>query len=137
MSPRAWPLLVVYDGRCAFCSGVVDWLRRHDRAGRLVPVPNQVPALIDRLGLSRAAVEHSVWVIWPGGRRVEGAAAVNAILTALGGGWSQLARLARLPVLRALEAAAYGFVARHRHRIGWFGRPAACDRRGVTCVAQA
>jgi len=75
--------------------------------------PSQEPGLIDRLGLSRADVEHAAWAIEPGGRRFQGAAAVGRTLREMGGGWRLLGWLTRLPG----SGLAYALVARTRGRI--------------------
>lgn len=69
---------------------------------------------MERVGLSRAEVERAAWVVEPGGRRFEGAAAINRALRELGGGWAVLAALYRVPPLAWLEDRYYARVARRR-----------------------
>ena len=100
------------------------WLRRRAPAGRVLAIPNQAPGLLKSVGLTREQADARVWAVEPEGARLGGAAAVNRALAELGGGWALLARAYRLPPLRRLEDAAYGWVARRRHRLArWWGDP--------------
>jgi acetyl esterase len=100
------------------------WLRRRDRAGRVLALPNQTPGLLESSGLTREQADARVWALEPGGALVGGAAAVNRALAELGGGWALIAGAYRLPPLRALEDATYRWVARHRHQLArWWGDP--------------
>jgi len=81
------------------------WLRRRDRAGRVLAVGGRVAEL------SATA---------PDGRRYVRAAAVNQALVEVGGGWSWVGRLYRLPPVAWLEDAVYGWVARHRATLARF-----------------
>jgi predicted DCC family thiol-disulfide oxidoreductase YuxK len=105
------------------------WLRRRDRAGRVLALHNRTPGLLERLGLTRAQVDESVWVVEPGGAQFGGAAAANRALAELGGGWPLVARAYRLPPVRALEELLYRWVARHRPRMArfWADPPEASD----------
>ena len=64
--------------------------------------------------MSREEVDRAVWVVEPGGRRFEAAAAVNRTLEALGGGCALLGALYRIPPVRWVEDAYYRRVARRR-----------------------
>jgi predicted DCC family thiol-disulfide oxidoreductase YuxK len=59
-------------------------------------------------------VERAAWAVEPGGKKFEGAAAINRVLKELGGGWAGLAALYRLPPIRWVENAYYRRVARKR-----------------------
>jgi predicted DCC family thiol-disulfide oxidoreductase YuxK len=76
--------------------------------------PSQEPELIEGLGLTREEVGRAAWAVEPGGRRFEGAAAINRVLRELGGGWSLLPGLYWLPPIRWIENRYYGRVARKR-----------------------
>ena len=102
----------------------VRWLRRRDRAGRVLAHHNRVPGLLERLGLTRAQVDASVWAVEPGGARLGGAAAANRVLQELAGPWPLVARAYRLPPVRVLEDALYRWVAHNRHRLArYWGDP--------------
>lgn len=89
--------------------------------------------MLDAHGLTRAEVDRSAWAIEPGGRRLEGAAALNRVLEELGGGWRLLAAVYGLPPLAAAEEAIYRWVAANRERLAWFGVTPECERPGVAC----
>jgi acetyl esterase len=113
---RDWTL--VYDGECRFCGRWVALIRRWDRSARLHAVPFQDAAAWAALpGLSRPALESAVHLVSPQGRVYAGAAAATPLLGLLPGGRLAAAPL-RLPGAAGVAAAAYGWVARHRHRLG-------------------
>jgi predicted DCC family thiol-disulfide oxidoreductase YuxK len=66
------------------------------------------------LGLSRDDVERAAWAVEPGGKKFEGAAAINRVLKELGGGWAVLAAPYQLPLIRWAQNAYYRRVARRR-----------------------
>jgi predicted DCC family thiol-disulfide oxidoreductase YuxK len=109
------------------------WVRARDRAGRVLALPNQTPALIARLGLTRADVDRAAWAIDRGGRRYCAAAAVNRVLAELPRWWF-VARLAGVPPLFWLEDRAYYWFAAHRHRFARFGAVPECSVPGVPCT---
>jgi predicted DCC family thiol-disulfide oxidoreductase YuxK len=107
-------LILVYDGECGFCTRLARWVERRDREHRVVVRPSQDPGLIESLGLTPAEVGRAAWVVEPGGRRFEGAAAINRVLRELGGGWGLAATMYRVAPMRSLEDAYYKRVARRR-----------------------
>ncbi len=102
--------MVVFDGRCGFCTGAVRWLTRLDRSGRVRPVPCQRPGIPETLGLSRSECEAAAWAIEPDGRRHRGGAAMMAAL-AWAAGQPQLVSLYYLPVLRQAVDVLYRVIA--------------------------
>jgi predicted DCC family thiol-disulfide oxidoreductase YuxK len=64
--------------------------------------------------LSGEEIGRAVWAVEPGGRRFEGAAAINRTLRALGGRWAVLGSFYFVPPLRWLEDAYYKRVSRRR-----------------------
>jgi len=64
--------------------------------------------------MSREEVDRAVWVVEPGGRKFEAAAAVNRTWAELGGGWALLAALYQVRPIRWVEDAYYKRVARRR-----------------------
>jgi predicted DCC family thiol-disulfide oxidoreductase YuxK len=62
-------------------------------------------------------VERAAWAVEPGGRKFEGAAAVNRTLKELGGGWAVLAAAYSIPPIQWVQDAYYRRVARKR---SWF-----------------
>ena len=113
--------IVVFDGVCNLCNGVVQWLIRHDPEGRLAFASRQSAA---GAGL---AVEHGLdgiesVVVIEGERAFVRSDAVLRLTHHLGRPWSVLGAAGVVP--RPLRDVAYGVLARSRYRI--FGRRAEC-----------
>jgi predicted DCC family thiol-disulfide oxidoreductase YuxK len=109
------------------------WVRRRDRTGRVLVIANQKPGTLARFGLSSAEAQRAAWAVDRGGRRLEGAAAVNRVLREIGGPWATLAAVYRLKPAAPVEEAVYRWFARHRswfHRLGV--RPE-CAEPGANC----
>ena len=122
------PQIVLYDGVCGLCNGLVRFVLPRDRAGRFRFAALQGPVareILARHGRDPRALD-TMYVVVPDGdggeRLLERSRAVLHVLRALGAPWSAGALVAPLPT--ALLDAAYGFVARHRYRM--FGRSEAC-----------
>ena len=105
---------LVYDGECEFCTRRAWWVERRDRRARISVRPNQEAGLIERLGLTREEVDRAAWAVEAGGRRFEGAAAINRVLRELGGGWALVGALYLVPPVQWVEDRYYGLVARRR-----------------------
>jgi predicted DCC family thiol-disulfide oxidoreductase YuxK len=112
----------------------VEWLRAHDHAGRVSALPNQLPGLPERFGLSRADVDRSVWAVDSEGRKLSGMAAINAALSRLGGAWKRIAGAGALPLIAWAEERGYRWVAANRGRLShlWATTPE-CERPGTGC----
>jgi predicted DCC family thiol-disulfide oxidoreductase YuxK len=124
---------LLFDGTCGPCTRMANWVRRHDRQGRLEVIANQSPGVLDRFGVTRADADRSVWLIGPDNRRREGAAAVSGTLDILGGGWRLVAAPYRLRPAAVVAEVAYRWVARNRHRFARFGVRPECDDPGNPC----
>jgi predicted DCC family thiol-disulfide oxidoreductase YuxK len=99
-------------------------VRKRDKAGRVLVLPNQTPDLIEKYGLTRADVDWALWTVAPDGSRWSGAAGVNRALQELGSGWSWLAALYELRLFHWIEDRVYRWVAEHRSWLSrWFGAP--------------
>jgi len=113
------PHLVFFDGTCGLCDGFVQFVLRHDGAGRFRFAPLQ--------GEVDAQALQTVYVLAdgdsPSERLLERSNAVLFVLSQLPAPWRWGAALFRV-FPRALRDGAYGFVARHRYRV--FGRTDAC-----------
>jgi predicted DCC family thiol-disulfide oxidoreductase YuxK len=105
---------LVYDGECEFCTRLARWVQQRDRRGRISVRPNQEEGLIEGLGLSREEVDRAAWAVESGGRKFEGAAAINRVLSELGGGWAVVSRLYRVSLIGWVEDRYYARVARRR-----------------------
>ena len=123
------PAIILFDGVCNLCHGFVQFIIRHDPAGRFQFAALQSEtgrALLTARGLPLpppGVDPDSVLLLDTNGRLYSHATAVLRIARRLGGGWAVLAApgwLLPVPVRDAL----YRFVARHRYR--WFGRQNEC-----------
>jgi len=94
------------------------WVRRRDRAGRVLAIPNQEGGVLDHYGLTREEADSAAWTIDADGNKLEGAAAVNRVLRELGGGWRFVSLLYRPRPITAVEEALYRWFARNRSRFG-------------------
>lgn len=122
------PDLILYDGECGLCAGVVQFVMPRDRDDRFRFAALQGAigqAELARHGLPADRFDSVVVIVRYGGptpeARVKGAAALR-IAEGLGGAWRLLALLRVVP--RPLLDALYDFVA--RRRLAWFGRVNQC-----------
>jgi predicted DCC family thiol-disulfide oxidoreductase YuxK len=107
------------------------WVRRRDRAGRVLAIANQQPGVLERYGITRPEADRAAWTIDHEGPNLEGAAALNRVLAELGGSWRLLAALYRLPGIGTLEEALYRWFASRRSRFHRFGVTPECDEPGA------
>lgn len=121
--------LLLYDGVCALCNGLVRFLLRHDPANRFLFAPLQgetareilrrwkeAPDLFDTVYLVRTAGA-------PGEALLARGRAVVAVLEEVGGVWKAIGRLFAFLPPKVLDLL-YDFVARRRYR--WFGKYDVC-----------
>ena len=115
--------LLLFDGVCHLCDGLVRFIISHDPDSRVVFAPIQ-SALGQRLyaehGLDPAA-PHTMLFVTPHGAFQAGSAGIE-IARRLGGWWRVALVLRMVP--RSLRDWAYAFVASRPYR--WFGREDAC-----------
>src|SRR5438094_1074613 len=97
------------------------WVRRRDRAGRVLVVANQKPGILERYGVTREEADRAAWTIDRRGKRLQGAAAINRVLEELGGGWSVPAAPYRLRPLAALEEAFFCWFSSNGSRFHRYG----------------
>jgi predicted DCC family thiol-disulfide oxidoreductase YuxK len=109
------------------------WVRRRDRAGRVLAIANQKRSVLARYGITREEADRAAWTIDPDGRRSEGAAAVSRVMREMGGGWAVVARAYRLRPVAAVEEAVYRWFARNRSRFHRFGVRPECEEPGSDC----
>src|SRR5919198_858679 len=110
------------------------WVRRRDRAGRVLAVANQTPGALERYGVTREEADRAAWTIDADGRRLEGAAAINRVWHEVGGAWRGLAALHRLAPVAAVEEACYRWFAKRRSSFHRLGVTPECDEPGADCV---
>lgn len=113
---------------------MVRWVRRRDRAGRVLAIANQRRGALESYGITRREADRAAWTVDHEGRRLEGAAAVNRVLRELGGGPRLLAAPYRLAPLAALEEALYRWFAPRRARFARFGIKPECDDAAANCT---
>lgn len=107
--------VLLYDGRCGFCSGIVRCILRHDPDGTLRFAP--LGGAYARLALaSHPGLTGGNSVVVLEGQRAFARSDAALHLAAYLGGWWRVAALARL-VPRSVRDAAYAFVARHRGQL--------------------
>jgi predicted DCC family thiol-disulfide oxidoreductase YuxK len=121
--------LLVFDGRCGFCTRSVGWARALDRRGRIAMRPYQEPGVPESIGTDAATCSEAVQWQGPDGVRLEGAAAVNAVLDTVSG--------TRIPsiVYRAtagVQERVYQWVADHRGRFP--GMTPYCESHPAECA---
>ena len=116
--------IVLFDGHCNFCSGVVNFLIDRDPHGRLQFATLQSDTGRRLLAEHRLSMpdEPDTMVFIVGGKAFVRSDAALATTKYLSGLWP-LARVAWV-VPRFLRDAVYTFVARNRYR--WFGRTETC-----------
>jgi predicted DCC family thiol-disulfide oxidoreductase YuxK len=120
--------VLFYDGVCAMCDRAVQFVLRHDAAGRFRFAALQsefARAVLTRHGCEAGALDTMYLLLGAGSaaeRLLGRSDAILAVLQELGGAWRALALLRLLP--RSLRDRAYDFIARHRYR--WFGRYDQC-----------
>ena len=123
MSDRASAILL-YDGVCGLCSRAVQFVLRHDTAGRFRFAALQsdyAQRVLARHGRDARGLDTMGLLLdpeTPRERLLVKSDGILAVLRELGGAWRLLAAARVLP--RGLRDRAYGVVARHRYR--WFGR---------------
>jgi len=117
--------VLLYDGVCALCNGVVRFVLKRDRAGmfRFAPLES---AVARELAGSKDGIDGVVLVLDALGTEqkvLRRSDTVAEVLRLLGGGWSVMGRALGV-VPRGLREWGYGLVAKLRYRV--FGRYAVC-----------
>lgn len=117
--------VLLYDGVCALCNGVVQFLLKRDRAGvfRFAPLESDVARELAGEGDGVEGVVLVTDALGAGQLVYRRSDAVAEALQMLGGGWGFVGRMLAL-VPRGLREAGYGAVARVRYRV--FGRYDVC-----------
>ena len=120
--------LLLYDGVCALCNGVVAFLMKRDRRDRFRFAPLQSrlgQEVLTRFDISAfpEGVVLLTEALTPGERLYHRSDAFAVALQLLGAPWRVLGRVLRL-VPRPLREWGYGVVARYRYRL--FGHYDTC-----------
>jgi predicted DCC family thiol-disulfide oxidoreductase YuxK len=122
--------VLLYDGVCALCNGVVRFLLKRDETAmfRFAPLESGVARELAGEGDAVEGVVLVADALEKGQRVYRRSDAVAEALRLLGGGWKALGRGLGL-VPRVMREAGYGLVARTRYRV--FGRYAVCPVPGA------
>lgn len=112
------PYTIVYDGFCKVCTRLAGKLQRWDRNKQMEIVSSQTPGLHARFPwIPEKAYSDSLQFIGPGGRTLQAAEAVEAILRLLPRGkW--IAWIFKLPLVHGIADRVYRWIARNRYRLG-------------------
>jgi predicted DCC family thiol-disulfide oxidoreductase YuxK len=124
MSPEPDHPVIVFDGVCVLCSRWVDFILRHDRAGRfrLAAMQGQHGrALLIAHGLSPD--DPVSFLLVDGGQGYSDTDAIARVLRQLGVRWRWVAAVLRV-IPRVVRDPVYRWVARNRYRM--FGRRDQC-----------
>ncbi len=117
------PPLLLFDGVCNLCSGAVQWVLRHDRAGRFRFASLQGAYARKLLQQANRQEEPLQTVLlYVEGRLLSRSDAILELMRLLGPPWSIFAVFKILP--RRWRDALYDFIARRRYR--WFGKKEQC-----------
>ncbi|RYU77136.1 thiol-disulfide oxidoreductase DCC family protein [Hymenobacter persicinus] len=119
------PATILFDGVCNLCNGFVQFIIRHDPAGRFRFASLQSAAgraVLEAQGAQLPAADPESVLLVADGQVYSHSTAVLQIARRLGGMWRLLTVARLLP--RRWRDALYRFVARHRYQ--WFGRQDAC-----------
>jgi predicted DCC family thiol-disulfide oxidoreductase YuxK len=120
--------LLLYNGVCALCNGVVKFLMKRDRLDRFRFAPleselgREVLARFD-IHIFPDGVVLITGALTPGERIYRRSDAVQESLQQLGAPWKQMGKATKL-LPRFLREWGYGVIARYRYRL--FGRYNAC-----------
>ncbi len=121
--------VLLFDGVCVFCNGAVQFVLRHDSAGRFHFAPLQ-SAFAQRVLTRHGRDPHDLDTMYlvlgadtSHERLLAKSDGILAVLHGLGGAWRLLSLLPRV-VPRAVRDCAYDRFVRNRYR--WFGRTDQC-----------
>ncbi|KUI47668.1 thiol-disulfide oxidoreductase [Mycobacterium sp. GA-1199] len=119
-----------FDGNCGMCTRAVYFILMRNRTGDLRTAVLQGEGVAERLGVPQSRVLDAARWRDESGDVYEGAEAVNAALAAALGTRLPLF-VYRTPGVRALQDAAYRYVASHRYRFP--GTTPYCESHPVSC----
>ena len=110
--------ILLYDGGCGFCSGIVKFILLRDRIGtlRFAALSSAIAADIVTAHPELIGIDSAVWIEQDSGRVFTHSAAALRVARYLGGTWRLFEVLWIVP--RPLRDVGYRFVARHRLRLG-------------------
>ncbi len=137
--PQLSEPIILYDGVCGLCNGLVQFLLKRDKQGRLRFASLQsdfAAGVLRRHGIDPADLDTLHVVVnyeQPQELILNRSDAVLRAGRELGGGWKTLSALGRI-IPRALRDLVYRFVARNRYRV--FGKYETCMLPGPESAKQ-
>jgi predicted DCC family thiol-disulfide oxidoreductase YuxK len=117
------PPIVLYDGVCGLCNGVVQFIIRRDRRKtfRFAPLQSDAgQALLERFGMPKDSLDS--FVLIEDNRVYTKSTAALRLCKRMPGLWTAL--YVGIAVPRPVRDAVYDWIARNRYR--WFGKKDAC-----------
>lgn len=106
---------LIYDGDCPLCCKAMDWVRANAVGAKLDFVSCQDETRQERFPqISEAACMEAIQFVEPDGAVYAADEALPHIFRRLKR-WRWVARVLRLPIVRAMSPHAYRFIARRRH----------------------
>lgn len=114
--------IVFFDGVCGLCNRSIDFVLRHDHAGRFRVAPLQGETAAATLSSDDTENLNSI-VLWDNGMTYRRSSAIARILRQLGGVWTVFGGLLWI-IPRPLRDLGYELVARNRYRV--FGKKETC-----------
>lgn len=114
--------IILFDGVCNLCHGIVFFLRKRDKKGLFQFVAIQSEAGQTLLRPYAVTNENDTLYYLRGNACLQKSTAILYLLKDIGGGWKCFYPLILVPV--CIRDAVYRFVSRNRYR--WFGRREGC-----------
>lgn len=114
--------VVLFDGLCNLCNGLVRFIAANDPAGRFHFLSLQSPLAAELLASNGGPGNGESIILLDYGRRFDRSDAALHVALGLRPPWPLLFALILIP--RRLRDAIYGWIARNRYR--WFGRRVSC-----------
>ena len=110
--------VLIFDEECEICRRSIDWIQRSAPPGLIETLPYQDASVPHRFSdIPPRVFEQAIQLIGPDMKRMEGARAVEEILTMIPGA-RRTAPFFRLPGMRWLAERIYQVIARNRRRFG-------------------
>ena len=116
--------ILLFDGVCNLCNGLVRFIVRRDKNGKIRFVPLQSDtgkSLLSKAGLSPDSIDTIVY--FSGEKILLRSSAILNLLKDIGGGWKLFYCLIIIPPV--IRDYFYNLVAKNRYRI--FGRSERCE----------
>jgi NADH dehydrogenase len=122
-SGEASSAVLVFDGKCGFCTGAANWAQKRFHNGERAEAWQLLDDhVLESFGLSVDDVQQAAWWVDAGGARERGHRAAGRALQADGGWWRLLGWFVLTPPTSWLAAGVYRLVVRLRYRLPGLSR---------------